>query len=95
MLIHMFVFRWKASSSHSDKQRAVSEIGAFSGAIPGLIEVHVGMNVTPGEFQTGGVMKFSDEKALAAYQSHPLHRELLDWLLPLIDPIEVDFVSVG
>jgi hypothetical protein len=28
---------------------------------------------------------------LDAYESHPVHQKLLSWLIPLIDPIEVDF----
>ena len=38
-------------------------------------------------------MKFTDQQALAAYNSHPIHQKLLAWLLPLIDPLEVDFES--
>jgi hypothetical protein len=36
-------------------------------------------------------MKFNDRAALEAYGSHPVHQELLSWLLPLIEPVEVDF----
>jgi hypothetical protein len=36
-------------------------------------------------------MKFSDRAAFEAYNAHPVHERLLTWLLPLIDPIEVDF----
>jgi hypothetical protein len=37
------------------------------------------------------VMKFADQSALDTYGSHPVHQKLLSWLIPLIDPIEVDF----
>jgi hypothetical protein len=36
-------------------------------------------------------MKFTDRSALDAYGAHPVHQKLLQWLMPLIDPIEVDF----
>jgi hypothetical protein len=36
-------------------------------------------------------MKFADETSLLAYPSHPVHVKLVDWLMPLIEPIEVDF----
>ena len=36
-------------------------------------------------------MKFADRAAMEAYNTHPVHLELLSWLIPLIDPIEVDF----
>lgn len=95
MLIHIFAFRWHADASAAERQRAVAEIRAFAGAIPGLLEVHVGMNTARhgGGYETGGVMKFADEAALASYNAHPLHQALLAWLLPLIDPIEIDFHS--
>jgi hypothetical protein len=93
MMIHMFAFRWKAVATEADKDRAIAEISAFQGKIPGLLEVHVGKNVSPrgAGYETGGVMKFTDTAAMASYTVHPLHKTLLAWLLPLIDPIEVDF----
>jgi hypothetical protein len=36
-------------------------------------------------------MKFDSRSALEAYGSHPVHQALLDWLVPLVEPIEVDF----
>jgi len=89
----MFAFRWKAVATEEEKDRAITEISAFQGKILGLLEVHVGNNVSPrgAGYETGGVMKFTDAAALANYTVHPLHKALLAWLLPLIEPIEVDF----
>jgi len=42
-------------------------------------------------YELGGVMKFTDRSALDAYGAHPVHQKLLQWLMPLIDPLEVDF----
>jgi hypothetical protein len=42
-------------------------------------------------YEFAGVMKFTDRAALDAYSTHPVHLKLLSWLVPLIDPIEVDF----
>jgi hypothetical protein len=42
-------------------------------------------------YELGGVMKFADRPALDAYGGHPVHQKLVQWLMPLIDPIEVDF----
>jgi len=36
-------------------------------------------------------MKFVDKAACEAYGAHPVHQKLLSWLMPLIEPIEVDF----
>jgi hypothetical protein len=36
-------------------------------------------------------MKFADKAALESYGGHPAHQKLVSWLMPLIEPIEVDF----
>jgi hypothetical protein len=97
MIIHMFAFRWKPIATEEQKSRAIVEIAALQGQIPGLLEVYVGKNISPrGQgYETGGVMKFSDEEALNKYATHPVHAALLAWLLPLVDPIEVDFPTMS
>ena len=93
MFIHMFAFRWKPGVTDEQKQDIVTEIRKLQGQIPGLLETSVGLNVSPrGQgYELGGVMKFSDQAALDAYGPHPVHQKLLTWLIPLIEPIEVDF----
>jgi hypothetical protein len=93
MIIHMFAFRWKAGVTDDQKQSAITEIRKLQGQIPGLVETSVGVNTSPrGQgYELGGVMKFADQSALDTYGSHPVHQKLLNWLIPLIDPIEVDF----
>lgn len=93
MFIHIFGFRWKPQATDADKARAQKDILAFRGAIPGLIEVSVGTNISPrGQGYTfAGLMKFTDKAACDAYTVHPTHLALLDWLVPLIDPVELDF----
>ena len=93
MVIHTFAFRWKSGVGEDEKLRAVVEIRGLQGHIPGLLETLVGVNISPRSqgYELGGVMKFSDRTALDAYGAHPVHQKLLQWLMPLIDPIEVDF----
>jgi Stress responsive A/B Barrel Domain len=93
MYIHVFAFRWKPGVDEPQKQRVQSEILKLQGQIPGLLETYVGANAsTRGHgYELGGVMKFTDKAAMDAYQIHPEHVKLLQWLLPLIDPLEVDF----
>jgi Stress responsive A/B Barrel Domain len=93
MFIHMFAFRWKPGVTEDQKQRVVSEIRKLQGQIPGLVETSVGINISSrGQgYELGGVMKFADQSALDSYEAHPVHQRLLNWLIPLIDPIEVDF----
>ena len=93
MVVHTFAFRWKTGVREDQKARAIVEIRALQGQIPGLLETSVGTNISPRSqgFELGGVMKFSNREALEAYGGHPVHQKLLQWLMPLIDPIEVDF----
>jgi len=93
MFMHVFGFRWKPQATAADQERAAREILAFRGVIPGLVDVHVGPNLSPrGQGYTfAGLMTFTDRAACAAYSIHPVHRGLLEWLVPLIDPVELDF----
>jgi len=93
MYIHMFSFRFKSGVAAEKKHEIADEIRKLEGQIPGLLETYVGFNVSlRGEgYEMGGVMKFADKHALDAYGGHPAHQQLLSWLVPLIEPIEVDF----
>ncbi len=93
MYIHIFAFRWKHESTSAEKERAALDIRALQGQIPGLLETYVGTNLSPRgqEYAFGGVMKFPDRAAFESYNVHPAHLALLGWLLPLIEPLELDF----
>jgi Stress responsive A/B Barrel Domain len=93
MFIHMFAFRWKPEVSTEQKQQSIVAIRALQGRIPGLLETFVGENTSPRSqgYELGGVMKFPDKATFEAYNGHSVHQELLVWLMPLIEPLEVDF----
>ncbi|HEY2860319.1 MAG TPA: Dabb family protein [Terracidiphilus sp.] len=93
MFIHIFGFRWQPAATDADKARASNEILAFHGIVPGLIAVNVGPNVSPrGQgYEFVGLMTFTSKEAADAYTIHPAHLCLLEWLVPLIDAIELDF----
>ncbi len=93
MYIHLFAFRLKPSVTDTQKDRIVAEIRKLQNQIPGLLETFVGRNFSPRGlgYELGGVMKFADKASLDAYGPHPVHQQLVSWLMPLIEPIEVDF----
>jgi hypothetical protein len=93
MFVHMFAFRWRPNVTQEQKNRVLAEIRGLQGQIPGLLETAVGANISPrGKgYELGGVMKFADKASLESYGAHPAHQKLLSWLMPLIEPIEVDF----
>jgi antibiotic biosynthesis monooxygenase (ABM) superfamily enzyme len=91
-VFHVFAFQWKPDVTDAQKDRAAKDIATFQGQIPGLLETHVGPNISPrGKGYTfGGIMRFKDQASLDAYTHHPMHLALLAWLVPLIDAIELD-----
>jgi antibiotic biosynthesis monooxygenase (ABM) superfamily enzyme len=91
-VFHVFAFQWKPETTDAEKTRAAKDIAAFQGNIPGLLQTHVGANISPrGKGYTfGGIMQFKDQASLDAYVQHPSHQALLKWLVPLIDAIELD-----
>ena len=93
MVIHSFAFRWRPGVTEDQKTRVIEEIRNLQGQIPGLIETMVGTNFSPRSrgYELGGVMKFTSRETFDAYGGHPAHQKLLSWLMPLIDPLEVDF----
>ncbi len=93
MYIHMFAFRFKAGVTEEQKARVVAEIWNLKSEIPEVLESWGGRNDSPrGQgYELGGVMKFRDKAACETYGTHPVHQKLLVWLMPQIEPIEVDF----
>ena len=93
MVIHTFAFRWKPGVTEQQRRRVIAAIRNLQDRIPGLEETWVGVNFSPRSqgYELGGVMKFANRTAFEAYGSHPAHQELLVWLMPLIEPVEVDF----
>jgi len=91
-VFHVFGFRWKPEATEELKQRATRDIRAFQGVIPGLLQTHVGANLSPRSkgYTYCGVMEFADQAALEAYVVHSAHQALLQWLVPLIDAVEMD-----
>lgn len=93
MFVHIFGFRWKPHTIEADKARARKEILAFRNVIPGLVAVNVGPNLSPrGQgYEFVGLMTFTNKESADAYATHPAHLALLEWLVPLIDAVELDF----
>ena len=91
-VFHIFAFQWKPGTTDAQIEKATRDIKSFQGVIPGLLQTHVGPNISPrGKGYTfGGLMQFKDQAALDAYVQHPSHQALLKWLVPLIDAIELD-----
>jgi len=55
----------------------------LSGRIPGLLRIEVGVagEVSEGGYDVVLLSEFADMEALAAYQSHPLHEAVRDFIV--------------
>lgn len=95
MIIHMFGLRWKPAATPADKQRALAQINAFQGVVPGLLETMAGTNTSDrGQGYTfAAMMRFQDHASLDAYQTSEVHTALLQWMLPLVEAIDLDLVA--
>ncbi len=94
MVLHVFLFKWKPEAGVAEKLEAAARIRGLQGRIPGLLETSYSVNASPRSqgFTHGGVMKFSDAAALDAYVTHPVHQELVAWLMPLLETAaELDY----
>lgn len=93
MYVHMFAFRMKPGVTAQQKDRMVAEIRALQAKIPAILDSWIGLNESPrsGGYELGGAMKFTSKESFATYGPHPAHQELVAWLMPLIEPVEVDF----
>ena len=95
MIIHMFGLRWRPAATPQDKARALAEVQAFQGVVPGLLETVAGTNTSPrGQgYEFAAMMRFKDQESLDAYQVSAVHMALLEWLVPLVDAVDLDVVG--
>lgn len=96
MFVHIFAFQWKDTATSAQVEAAVRAVLAFRGVVDGLSDVFIGRNVSDNapQYTTTAAMMFVSREAYDAYVVHPAHVALLDWLIPLIDPIELDFEAL-
>ena len=97
MVLHIFALRWKPEATAEDRLRALAAIHAFQGIIPGLLETSAGNNTSPRSqgYDMGAMMRFTDQAALDAYQQSAPHRTLLEWMVPLVEAIDIDLDVTG
>ena len=94
MVIHMLALRWKPEATAQDQARALVDVQAFQGIIPGLLETVAGINISPRSqgYGFGAMMRFTDQASLDAYQTSALHGALLQWMVPLVEAIDIDVI---
>ena len=95
MVEHVVLFKFKPTISKDEIAKITEDLKGLKGQIDGLIDLSVGENFSARSkgFDTGLVVRFADEKALATYQEHPEHVRILNEKLRpnLDDVIAVDY----
>lgn len=79
---HLVLFRWPGEPEPRLEEEMRRQISEWAGVIPGLLLLRFGRDVggRADGYQFALLTEFSDEAALSAYMSHPLHRSFLNWV---------------
>ncbi len=76
----------------ADAAEAARRLNSMAGRIDGLEHVEAGADVSGLGWHVGLVTRFRDRDAMVAYQSDPVHVEVVSWLKPRIaDRAVVDY----
>ncbi len=92
-LTHVVLFRLKERTPEN-VARTVERIRALEGKIPSLRGIEVGASVVESAraYDVALITRFDDLAGMAAYQTHPLHQELLVYLGEVVESAaSVDF----
>jgi hypothetical protein len=97
MVIHVVLFEWKDGAPPEAIDRAVAELRALKGKIPGIVDLSTGANFSARAqgFHHALLVRFTDRAALEAYGSHPAHQRVVQEVLTPImaDVLAVDYES--
>ena len=80
MVKHIVMWRFKNESTLTvDAARVKQQLESLAGRIPGLLKIEVGVNFIKDANAADVVLysEFTDAEALAGYQAHPLHLEIV------------------
>jgi hypothetical protein len=97
MVRHIVLFRLKETEQdqqRSDVRAMKQRLEALRGVVPGLdrLDVEADLGHVAGHWDAALVSEHADAEALAAYQAHPAHREVVEWLNTVVaDRAVVDY----
>ncbi|MCC6713605.1 MAG: Dabb family protein [Gammaproteobacteria bacterium] len=85
MLKHIVMWRVRATAERTREENAAGmkrALEALRGRVPGLLAIEVGINAIPGGDASDVVLysEFADREALAAYQKHPEHEPVAEFV---------------
>ncbi|MCG3202945.1 MAG: hypothetical protein NFCOHLIN_02831 [Gammaproteobacteria bacterium] len=85
MLKHIVMWRVRATAERTQAENAAEmkrALEALRGRVPGLLAIEVGINTIPGSDSSDVVLysEFADRGTLAAYQNHPEHERVAEFV---------------
>ncbi|MFN8466100.1 MAG: GNAT family N-acetyltransferase [Caldilineaceae bacterium] len=92
-LTHVVMFKFKKPTA-AMLAEAAGRLRALQGVVPTLIAMEVGQDVLHEgrSYDLVIINRFASQADLAAYQEHPEHQQVLDYLRPLVtSSVSVDF----
>lgn len=95
MLTHVVLFKLK-EPSETGIAETVARLTALDGAVPTLRSLEVGVDVVRSarSYDVALIARFDDAAGLAAYQSHPVHLPVIDYVNEVMaSRVAVDFES--
>lgn len=94
MIEHLVILKFNASVTPSKQKELVDQLLAFRGAIPGIIDLSAGINVTEETENVHGYtlglrVTFEDLDSLRAYGPHPVHQDFVKSLDGMLENVVV------
>jgi diamine N-acetyltransferase len=92
-LTHVVMFKFKKPTPAVLKE-AAAKLRALHGVVPTLISIEVGLDVMHEgrSYDLVIINRFASQADLVAYQEHPDHQQVLDYLRPIVNAsVSVDF----
>ncbi|MEM9538833.1 MAG: Dabb family protein [Cyanobacteria bacterium P01_E01_bin.42] len=87
MIEHIVLFKWQESASKEAIAVAIAALQEMKGKIPTIVDLSCGENFCDRArgYTHGLVVRFSDREGLDAYQSHPLHQDIIaKYIKPIV-----------
>ncbi|REE67679.1 stress responsive alpha/beta barrel protein [Paenibacillus taihuensis] len=94
MFEHLVIFKFNDRITSDKEQELLAQLLAFKGAIPGIVDISAGINVTEETdnihgYSLGLRVTFENKEALRAYGPHPLHQAFVQQLGGLLENVVV------
>jgi hypothetical protein len=94
MFEHIVIFKFNAAITPAREKELLDKLLAFKGAIPGIVDLSAGINITEETdnihgYSLGLRVTFESREALREYGPHPVHQAFVKSLDGLLENVVV------